>query len=70
MIDNDDVEFAILAWPAVGPWSLALGIVVIGFMAFVACENEEECAQRECGKDTKAMIVNNECVCVGKPSTP
>jgi hypothetical protein len=68
MIDNDDVEFAVLAWPVMGPWSLVIGIVVIGVMAFIACGNEEECSKRECGKDAKAMIVNDECVCVGKPA--
>lgn len=63
MIDDDDVGFALLAWPVVGPISLVLGIVVIGILWAVSCENENECARRACVHG-RGKVVDNECLCV------
>ncbi len=66
MIDDDDVTHMLLAWPVLGPVSLVIGIVVVGIMAAVSCENEEECARQKCAHG-HGKVVDNECLCVETP---
>lgn len=41
MIDDDDVDLAILAWPSSGGWfGLVLGIIVVGVVLYFACQND------------------------------
>jgi hypothetical protein len=68
VIDDDDVTTAALAWPVMGPISLVLGILVIAFFAYQACENTETCEARECPAGQSARLLEGECLCVAKPT--
>lgn len=68
MIDDDDVDFAILAGPGSGPgWYVALWLLLIVGLAAVAINNDEECTQRKCQAGQLARLLDHECVCVSEP---
>lgn len=65
MIDDDDVEFTVFAWPG-GGWLLSLiGLALIVWMLVEVSRNKEECAQRHCDHGT-AILAEHECLCVEK----
>lgn len=66
MIDDDDVTFAILAWPAIGPISAVLFVALVLFLAYQASENERECQAKVCDRGAAQLLEGN-CVCVGAP---
>jgi hypothetical protein len=67
MIDDNDVEIAILFWPSGGWIGFFLGIIVIGILAFVACQNDQECEAKSCPNGGVARLMDHECVCVERP---
>ncbi len=68
MLDDDDLDFAILAWPS-GGWILGiLGVIVIVVMAIIVSGNKDECAKRHCERGTP-ILAHHECLCVEK-ATP
>lgn len=71
MIDDDDVSFAILAWPSGGGWiGFLLFALLIGGLAYFACQNNQECEAKTCPAGGHPMLIKHECVCVGKPVPP
>jgi hypothetical protein len=65
MIDDDDVDFAVLAWPS-GGWVLAIiGAIVIIALLVVVERNKEECAAKHCDRGNP-MLIKHECLCVEK----
>lgn len=66
MLDDEDIDFMILAWPS-GGWIVALvGLVAIVIMCAVVSGNKKECAESHCSHGS-GMLVEHECVCVEKP---
>jgi hypothetical protein len=69
MIDDDDVEFAVLSWFPGGGWFVALlGLVVVVWMLVAVSQNKTECAQQHCEHGTP-ILANHECLCVER-ATP
>lgn len=67
MLDDDDLEFTILAWP-VGGWIITiLGLVVVVWMAIKVSQNREDCSKLHC-KTGSAVLMHHECLCVEKPT--
>lgn len=67
MLDDDDIDFAILAWPD-GGWILfVIGVIAIIVMAVIVDGNKKECAAKHCEHGV-GMLANHECVCVEKPT--
>lgn len=64
MIDDDDAGFVALAWPVMGPISLVLGILVVSFLFYRACENDKGCTARACPAGQSARLLEGECLCV------
>jgi len=69
MIDDDDVFKAAVLLPSGGRGvigaivSLASLAIVIA-LAFAACENKKECAQRKCPTAGQTpMLIKGECIC-------
>jgi hypothetical protein len=66
MIDDDDVDFAILAWPTGGWLAFVIGLVVVVVLSIIAHYNTETCEAKTCVHG-KGALVNHECVCLEKP---
>lgn len=65
MIDDSDVDFAILASMGTRGW-VSVVFAVAAFVLMVArCSSEDECGKRHCDKG-KPTVVAHECVCVEK----
>jgi hypothetical protein len=68
VIDDEDVDFAILVWPS-GGWLMSLlGIVVFVVLAWFAWHNDADCQQRACPGGGAAKLLDHECVCVTEPA--
>lgn len=64
MIDDDDVGFVALALSDVRGWGVIIFIVIVGVVAWVAHENEQECAAKSCESGAHAELLDHKCVCV------
>lgn len=65
MLDNDDLDFAILAWPSEG-WVIGiLGVIVILILAAVVASNEDTCAKKHCERGNPVLMKHG-CLCVEK----
>jgi hypothetical protein len=67
MIDDDDVEFAILASP-VGEgagcfWSVVFVLIIVALI-IAAAMNNDECGKRHCPDGGRPKLLKNECLCV------
>lgn len=66
MLDDDDLDFAILAWPS-GKWIVTIvGIVAIILLFMIVRGNRAECESKHCDHGV-GRLINNECLCVEKP---
>jgi hypothetical protein len=63
MIDDDDVDFSILASEPTTWLGAVLTIVLVVTIAVIASNNKDECAQRKCDVGHPA-VVSHECMCV------
>lgn len=63
MIDDDDVDFAILAFNPITGIGTVIAIVLIVALAVVASRNKDECAARHCNAGHPALI-KGQCLCV------
>ncbi len=63
MIDDDDVDFAILASNPTTGIGVIITIVLIVVLAVVASHNKEECSTRHCDHGHPALI-KGQCLCV------
>lgn len=64
MLDGDDVgDFAIIFMPTTIP-GLVAWLIVLGILAAVVYNNQEECAQHECPNGAPAELLDNRCLCV------
>jgi hypothetical protein len=60
MLDNDDLDFAILASPA--SW---IGLIVIIVVLIIVLKNHDECSKMTCERG-KPTLVENDCHCLEK----
>jgi hypothetical protein len=58
MLDDDDLDFALLASPA--SW---LGVIIIVIVAVLVFQNRKECSQMHCEHGTPKLAAH-ECLCV------
>ena len=66
MIDGEDVEFAILAFNPTSIGGLIFAAVVVGLIAWAACDNAKDCAMQKCEHGVP-RLVDNACLCVEAP---
>ena len=62
MIDDDDVGWFALIWDFDSPLLAVLGIVIMCVLAYVACQNDDECSRMHCDHGTP-QLVHHECIC-------
>jgi hypothetical protein len=62
MIDDDDVDFAILASNPTTGFGLVIVIAVVAVLAYMAHTNKVECSARHCDTGHPALI-KGECLC-------
>lgn len=65
MLDDDDLDFAILAsGGGGGGWlSFLLGLAVVIAVACAVSDNHRECEQKHCDRGTPVLTAH-ECLCV------
>lgn len=66
MLDDDDLDFAILAAPG---WGVGIVLAVVALLgiaaiAFVVHRNHDECARRHCPDGQAPRLTSNACLCV------
>lgn len=61
MLDNDDLDFAILASPA--SW---VGLLIIVVVLIIVLMNHGECSEKECPNGQKPVLTENDCYCLEK----
>ena len=66
MLDTDDIDFTILAWPVTGWRGLILLLVIVGALVVIVVGNERDCAARTCATGHGALV-DGECLCVERP---
>jgi hypothetical protein len=65
MLDDDDLDFAILASPSGGGWVvflISLAIVIV--VAVIVHGNKDDCAAMHCDGGQKPKLLKGECLCV------
>lgn len=70
-VDDDDVfDWLIASGDVRSGWAIVLLLAVAAVLGYAAWHDARECDQHECPIEHQyPMIVNNECVCVSRPST-
>jgi hypothetical protein len=58
MIDDSDVDFAVLAAPGG-----IVGVIIILVVAYFACTNKEDCMKRHCDRG-HPVLTAHECLCL------
>jgi hypothetical protein len=68
MIDDEDADLILWAWPSGGwLWTL-LGLIVAGIFYWVAASNSDDCSKKTCPHPGEtARLMSHECVCVSSP---
>lgn len=70
MLDDDDVDFFILAQPNGGGWLLGvICLIILVVMVVIVSGNKDECAKLHCEHGTP-ILAHHECLCVEKPTQP
>lgn len=70
MLDDDDVDFAILMWPS-GGWVVGiLGFILIVVMLLIVQNNKNECSEMRCARGGSPILMHHECLCVERPVSP
>ena len=68
MIDFDDAD-DFLTMGIFSPGGLAVILIIVAvILFFVANSNEKECKQMTCEVGQQARLLDNQCLCVSKPS--
>jgi hypothetical protein len=63
MLDDDDLDFAVLASSGSGGWLGAiLGLVVVVVVWYFVDQNKTECASLHCDRGTP-QLMNHQCLC-------
>ena len=68
MIDDNDVDFAILATTSSSGgcgWSI-LGLILIAALAIAASMNSNECGKQTCPPGTSPRLLDHACLCVAE----
>jgi hypothetical protein len=66
MLDDDDLEFTALAWPAGGLVITLLGLILLVLVWVAVSKNKDECAQQHC-RTGSPVLMHHECLCVERP---
>jgi len=66
MIDDSDVDFAILMGPGKTLGGFIAWVIIVILLAFFAYQNGEECAQKHCPNGGVPRLMEHECLCVGE----
>jgi len=62
VIDDDDAFWILALWPFENPILAIPGIILVIVVAYVACQNEDDCSKRQCQRGTPSLI-KGECLC-------
>lgn len=69
MIDDEDVDIAMLLAPTGGSgWcGVIVGVLGISFviaLIIIASMNHQDCSKRQCPEGQKPILMHHECLCV------
>ena len=67
MLDDSDVDFAILISNPKSWLGLAAFIIFIVVLVIVVQGNKDECEAKTCATGQVGRLLNHECLCVSKP---
>jgi len=63
MLDDSDLDFAVLASPWGGCFGTIVSLVIVGVVWYFVAQNENECAEKHCDRG-KSVLMHHECLCV------
>lgn len=66
VLDDDDLDFTILACPSEGWVVSILGLMLVIFVAIAVSKNKSECAAKTC-EHGSPILAHHECLCVERP---
>lgn len=64
MIDHEDADMMwMIALIGDNPVLFVLGLIAAGIVAFIACQNDDECSKRHCDRG-HPVLMEHDCMCV------
>jgi len=69
MIDDSDVDFALLSLPGGSFGWMLIVVSIIVVLMVAAMSNNEECESRRCPEGSVSKLLDHECICVVEART-
>lgn len=66
MIDDDDIEWALLFSSPTGCIGTLMLILFLIVLSFIVSQNKAECAEKHCERGT-SQLIDHRCLCVTEP---